>query len=90
MCSGQGDFHELAAGIIIAASKVGLDIPGDLAVLGLDNQPIAQALDITTIDQPARDLGYRSVKTVISLINGNLLEEHAVELPYTLVERKST
>ncbi|TFE00651.1 LacI family DNA-binding transcriptional regulator [Jeotgalibacillus salarius] len=81
---------QLAAGIMIAAAKVGLDIPGDLAVLGFDNQPIAHALDITTIDQPARDLGYRSVKTVISLINGNLLKEHAVELPYTLVERKST
>ncbi len=43
----------LAAGILTAARRRDLSIP----VTGFDNLPVAELLDITTIDQRARDVG---------------------------------
>ncbi len=58
--------------------------------MGFDNQPIAQALTISTINQPIKELGYKSIKMIIKLINGEELKDQTVELPYTLIKRKST
>lgn len=48
---------QVAAGIIIASPKYGIEIPNDLAIIGCDDQPIAQAMKITTVGIPLHAIG---------------------------------
>ena len=79
----------VAAGIIHQARLLKVRVPEDLAVTGFDNQSIAEAMDITTIDQPIHQLGIEAVKMIDSLINcRHRIEEHTLCLQ--LVVRQST
>jgi DNA-binding LacI/PurR family transcriptional regulator len=55
----------LAAGILTAASRHGLRIP----VTGFDNLPVAELLDITTVDQRARDAGRLSFRQLYNALS---------------------
>lgn len=70
---------EVAAGIIKAAKEQNIAIPKDLAVMGFDDQPIAELLNpaLTTIKQPIKDLGEYAAKVLLA----NLQEIEAPELP---------
>src|SRR4051794_1585600 len=46
-----------AAGVVRAARAAGLAIPGDLAVTGWDDAPVAGGLGLTTVAQSLRDQG---------------------------------
>lgn len=50
---------EIAGGMILEAKESGLKIPCDLAIMGFDDQPLAQMLDLklTTIRQPVDQMG---------------------------------
>ena len=79
----------VAAGIIHQAKLLKIRVPEDLAVTGFDNQSIAEALHITTIDQPIHQLGIEAIKMIDSLIN----RRHKVEqntLCLQLIVRQST
>lgn len=52
----------VASGIIYEAKAMGLSIPSDLAVVGFDNQPIAEVMELTTIHQPIKELGEQAVR----------------------------
>lgn len=48
---------ELALGVLRAAHELGLDVPGDLSVVGFDDHPAALAAGLSTVRQPVGDLG---------------------------------
>lgn len=48
---------QVAAGIVTYCQKQGIHIPGQLAIIGFDNQPIAKMMDITTIEIPLFEMG---------------------------------
>lgn len=48
---------EVATGVILASGDYEIDIPKDLAIIGFDNQPIAQAMNLTTMDVPLYSIG---------------------------------
>ena len=48
---------QVAAGIIIASANYNLSIPDDLAIIGFDDQPIANAMNITTVGIPLNSIG---------------------------------
>lgn len=52
----------LAAGVLRAAADAGLSTPGDIAVIGYDDGPLAAALDLTTIRQPLRESGRSAIE----------------------------
>ena len=54
----------IAAGLIIEAKDHGWSIPEDIAIIGFDDQPIAEMLDpkLTTIRQPINQMGEKSVQ----------------------------
>ncbi|MCM3635572.1 LacI family DNA-binding transcriptional regulator [Paenibacillus camelliae] len=85
---------EVAAGIIMEARKVGLRIPEELAVIGFDDQPLAEMLmpELTTIKQPVSDIGYQAMDLIINRLEGNEVEveDKIYTLPFKLVIRKST
>lgn len=81
----------LAIGTIQAIKGRGLDVPGDIAVVGINDMDLAAVVDpsLTTVALPARDMGFRAMKMLNWLIAGEPLEETQVVLPTQLVIRQS-
>ncbi|CEI82820.1 LacI family transcriptional regulator [Oceanobacillus oncorhynchi subsp. incaldanensis] len=48
---------QVAAGIITSSSNYELKVPRDLAVIGFDDQPIARAMQITSVNIPLYSIG---------------------------------
>ncbi|WP_028785107.1 LacI family DNA-binding transcriptional regulator [Thalassobacillus devorans] len=74
----------VAAGIILEAEKLGVSIPDNLAVIGFDDQPLAEALQITTIQLPLPTIGkeaFQQATQDVKVIHKSL--------PFELVERKT-
>lgn len=84
---------EVAAGIIHEAKRHSWHVPKDLAVVGFDDQPIAELLDpqITTINQFTTNMGYQTMDVMIEIINNTRLNDSQdILLPIQLIERQST
>jgi LacI family transcriptional regulator len=76
--------------IINMAKKLGLNIPGDLAIIGYDNSPVAalSLVDLASIDQSGRRLGALAAEILLSRIKGRTVPNHFLLEP-TLVRRSS-
>jgi LacI family transcriptional regulator len=63
----------MAIGAIEAVLAARLRIPKDVAIIGVGNHPLGQALrlPLSTVDQDAKALGEKSAKAVLSLLNKN-------------------
>ncbi len=62
----------LAAGVIKAATELGLDVPGDLSVVGYDGIALDRIIphDLTTMVQPAAEQGRAAGRAVLDLLEG--------------------
>lgn len=81
----------MALGTIHVAQDLGLDVPGDLSVIGFDDLPVAAASrpGLTTVRQPLHRLGEAAVQLLAALAQG---QQPAVPTPFStrLVIREST
>ena len=59
-----------ALGVLRAARRLGLDVPGDLSIIGYDNLPVTAWTDpaLTTVNQPLRELGVRATRRLLARI----------------------
>jgi len=82
---------ELAFGVASVATARNIDIPGDVALTGWDDIPLARAMTppLTTIRQPARELGAITAKLLLSRIGGTVIDPHETVLPTELTIRSS-
>ncbi len=82
---------DLAAGLIAAARRDGVSVPKQLAILGFDDQPIAEAFEISTIRQPVRKMGRRAMEILMQIIAGgpDTAVKRRTRIKYSLVERNS-
>lgn len=80
---------QAAQGVFQAARELGLRIPDDLSVIGFDNIPESEYMNLTTIDQFIGEMGYIATNMLIALINGESLSETTVRVPTKLIERGS-
>jgi DNA-binding LacI/PurR family transcriptional regulator len=62
-----------AIGLISAARRAGLRVPGDLAVVGFDDIPLAAHVypPLTTVAQPQHDMGRRAMGMALALMAGD-------------------
>ena len=62
----------LAAGVIRAAEELGLQVPGDLRVVGFDGIALDRIIphDLTTLVQPAAEQGRAAGRAVLDLVDG--------------------
>lgn len=74
------------------AAELGVDVPGQLSVVGFDNIPESALAHppLTTVQQPMRQMGRDAVAMLVALIAGETLDETHVTLETTLVRRRST
>lgn len=80
----------LAAGAYKAARALGLDVPRDLSVTGVDDILVATALEpeLTTVRLPAERLGAHAMTALLSRLDGETPPN--VSLPGELIVRGST
>jgi DNA-binding LacI/PurR family transcriptional regulator len=82
----------IAFGVIEAAQQHGLNVPGQLSVVGFDDLETSGLLRpaLTTIRQPIHEKGLRAAEMLMAAVrNHSVLSKHLV-LPVELVVRKST
>jgi LacI family transcriptional regulator len=87
---------DMAAATIAVAHGMHLQLPGQLAVCGFDDTPIATTVwpELTTIHQPIGDMARSAVDLLLEQIRrrrvGEPKQVHHKLLPYTLVQRESS
>lgn len=80
---------EVALGAIRTLRRAGLRVPEDVSVIGIDDHPLAELTDLTTVAQPVREQGQAAGEMVLSLLRGEQIDG-GVTLPTHLVIRGST
>lgn len=81
----------VAAGAMHVLRGAGRTIPDDVGVVGFDDSSWAQRTDppLSTVHQPAKELGARAADLVLSQINGDHAGSSGVFLPTPVVWRES-
>jgi DNA-binding LacI/PurR family transcriptional regulator len=82
----------LALATMHTALRLGLDVPGDVAVCGFDDFPFSQFTHpaLTTVRIPAYDMGREAARILIDHLGGVEAEVEQVEFDVELMVRAST
>ena len=83
---------EMAFGAMRAMRARGVNPGRDIAIVGIDGHEMSEYLDLTTIAQPARELGVIAATSLLDQISGSSGQEGLdhTELPTHLIVRGST
>ncbi|MFG2880832.1 LacI family DNA-binding transcriptional regulator [Streptomyces sp. NPDC048297] len=84
------DDDKLAAGAYKALRRLGLKVPDDVSVTGLDDLALATAIDpeLTTVRLDAELFGERGMQALLAVLDGR--EPESGDIPVELVVRGST
>jgi LacI family transcriptional regulator len=82
---------DMAAGVVLAAHELGLDVPADLSVAGYDDTELARIVwpALTTIHQPTYTMSHAATGLLIDLIRGKEVPR-VTRLDFTMRKRGST
>jgi LacI family transcriptional regulator len=82
---------QTALGVVYALMQHGLDVPGDVAVTGFDDIPMARHLrpQLTTVRQPIQEIGATAFEVLYSMISDAEAVQRDVVLPTRLIPRES-
>lgn len=81
-----------ASRILRRALDAGVDVPGQLSVVGFDSTDFCDSTvpPLTAVNQPIREMAQFAAKTLLSIISGEQPESQSVIFPCTLDVRGST
>jgi DNA-binding LacI/PurR family transcriptional regulator len=81
----------MAIGAFEHCKAVGLRVPEDVSIVGFDDIPVAALLTprLTTVSQPAGEMGYRATTILLDLIKGDAVRHTDEFLPVVLQIRDS-
>lgn len=82
----------VASAVLHEAHRLGKRVPQDLQIIGFDDIPLSSLLSpsLSTIRQPANDMGREAAGLLIQLIEGHQVKEKIIQLPVSFVERETT
>jgi DNA-binding LacI/PurR family transcriptional regulator len=82
---------QMALGFMHACRESGLDVPGDISVVGFDDIPEAAHFSppLTTVRQNFAEIGRRAVALLLSELSGGVGQSHE-QIPSELIVRAST
>jgi LacI family transcriptional regulator len=82
---------EIALGAMDAILDAGLSIPGDMAIVGVDDVPAAslRPISLTTVRQPAAEMGRQATRLLLDRINSGPVSDYVdiVLRPRLIVRR---
>jgi len=79
-----------AIGVLAAADRLGVTVPGQLSVIGFDDIESAAFLGLSTVRQPLARSGAEGAERLCALLRGERLHARRSHLPLELVARAST
>ena len=82
----------LAVGALAALHDAGLDVPGDVALVGMDNTPLSELVwpPLTTVDLGSAERARMAAELLLERIEGSDAEPRVVGVEPTLVVRASS
>lgn len=84
----------IAVQCIKELQKINYKIPGDIKVIGFNNNPISEIINpsLTTINYPGYEMGVLAGQSIINHLNGNinLQSANSIILKHKLIIREST
>lgn len=80
----------MARGALAVLARAGIDVPGDVSLIGFDDSPVATAVqpNLTTVRQPSHLQGQQMADVLLSLLAGGT-PPHVTMLPTELIVRGS-
>jgi LacI family transcriptional regulator len=79
-----------ALGVLEAAGYEGIDVPGELSVVGFDDIEVAPYVGLTTVHQPLEDSGRLGIERLIGALDGAEPDPREQRLPLRLEVRRTT
>jgi len=79
-----------AVGVIKAARSIGLEVPGDIAVIGFDDIDLADYMGITTINQSLDESGVTAVELLLEKMRYPERTSKNITLDLKIIERFTT
>ncbi|TWI67423.1 transcriptional regulator, LacI family [Pseudoduganella lurida] len=86
---------DMAAAAVAVAHRMGLDVPGDIAVAGFDDTALATTIwpALTTVRQPTMDMAEAAVRTIVQRVTaergGSAVPIEHTRLAFELIRRQS-
>ena len=68
----------MAFGVIFEARRLGISVPGDLSVIGIDDHELSEAVGLTTIRQSPADQAQMGTKMLLDELAGHRGAVHTV------------
>jgi len=81
---------EMAFGVISAAADLGIRIPEELSVVGIDDHEFAEPLGLTTIRQSPEEQGAFAADLLLAELEGGVTVADPAPRPHKLIIRSST
>jgi DNA-binding LacI/PurR family transcriptional regulator len=86
---------EMGFGTIMAAKDLGLEVPRDVSIIGIDDHTMSPFFDLSTVTQRTREQGKEAVRVLLEILAEPDVEKHnniddARDWPVHLVVRGST
>lgn len=73
--------------ILRELQKRGVNIPNDISVVGIDDQPFSQYMGLTTIQLPVAEAGQMAIQLLLNRIENPVVEPQKILLPCPLIIR---
>jgi len=80
----------MAIGCLQALRNGGADVPGEIAVAGFDDVPLARYLGLTTVRVRIAEMGARAIERLIDILEGGPADQRAERHDAELVVRGTT
>lgn len=81
---------EMAIGAILAARELGIRVPEDLSVVGIDGHELGVLFELTTVDQHPQRQGATAAKLLLDTVESRDTHPEETELSFELLVRGST
>ncbi|AZI59174.1 LacI family transcriptional regulator [Nakamurella antarctica] len=82
---------EIAMGILHMARAMGVSVPGELSVVGVDDHDLSYLFGLTTVAQPVRHQGELAAELLLKLMKcGPSREPETIQVATVLIDRATT
>ncbi len=82
-----------AVAVIVELVRAGINIPGEIAVAGFNNEPVSKVVqpNLTTVDYPAREIGEMAASSLINKLKNSMKADlSSIVLKHNLIIRDSS
>lgn len=81
---------EMAFGALIAAAELGIKVPQELSIVGIDDHEFAEPMGLTTVRQMPEEQGAYAAELMLAALEGKSWPENPLTQPHELILRSST